>query len=407
MRIPPSHANAAKLYGPEFAVDPAGIYARIRREHGPVAPVLTEGDIPAWLVLGYREIHHVTGNPQVFSRLSRLWNLWGEIPADWPLRPIVEPIASVCHAEGIDRNRRSTAIGDALEATDPGDVARVCERTADQLIDAFAAEGEADLVAQYALALPIMVLSRLYGFPESQIPGLTADLLTMSTATDASALSANQRVMARMAELVKDHRGSLRADLTGRLVAHPAGLSDEELMVDMFVLIIFGQAPTTDWIGNTLRLMFVDDHFSLTLQGGRSSVDEALNEVLWKDTPIQQAFGRYLTQDYDLAGCPLAQGDLLILGMAAANADPQAHPGSSGDRGLNRAHMSFGHGEYACPVGAPEIAEQIARTAIEVLLDRLPDVELAVPADQLRWKETSIMRGLEALPVTFTPMAVR
>jgi cytochrome P450 len=69
--------------------------------------------------------------------------------------------------------------------------------------------------------------------------------------------------------------------------------------------------------------------------------------------------------------------------------------------------VSFGHGEYACPVGAPEIAEQIARTAIEVLLDRIPDVELAVPADGLRWKETSIMRGLEALPVTFTPMTVR
>jgi cytochrome P450 len=175
----------------------------------------------------------------------------------------------------------------------------------------------------------------------------------------------------------------------------------------MFVLIIFAQAPTTDWIGNTMRLMLIDDHFSLTLQGGRTSVDQALNEVLWKDTPIQQAIGRWPLQDYELGGQRIGRGDMLVLGLASANADPQVRPGSFGNMGANRAHMSFSHGEHACPVGAPEIAEGIARTAVEVLLDRIPDVELAVPADLLRWKETSIMRGLESLPVTFTPTAAR
>jgi cytochrome P450 len=407
MRIPPSHVNAARLYGPEFAVDPAEVYARIRREHGRVAPVLLEGDVPAWLVLAYREIHHVTSNPQIFSRLARHWNLWNEIPADWPLRPIVTPMPSVTHAEGSERQRRAAAIGDALEATDPTEVSRVCERTADQLIDEFAGDGKADLIEQYALRLPMMVISRLYGFPESQIPGLTDDLLLMSTATDAGAIEANQRFMARMAQLVRDHRGKPGTGLTGRLIRHQAALTDAELIVDMFVLIIFAQAPTTDWIGNTLRLMLIDDHFSLTLQGGRSSVDQALNEVLWKDTPIQQAIGRWPLQDYELGGQRIGKGDMLILGLASANADPQVRPGSFGNMGANRAHMSFSHGEHACPVGAPEIAEGIARTAVEVLLDRIPDVELAIPADMLRWKETSIMRGLESLPVTFTPTTAR
>ena len=82
-------------------------------------------------------------------------------------------------------------------------------------------------------------------------------------------------------------------------------------------------------------------------------------------------------------------------------------PGSLGNVGANRAHLSFGHGDHACPVGAPEIAETIARTAVEVLLDRIPDTGLAVPADVLRWKETPIVRGLESLPVTFTPAVTR
>ena len=95
---------------------------------------------------------------------------------------------------------------------------------------------------------------------------------------------------------------------------------------------------------------------------------------------------------------------MLILGLASANADPQVGPDSFVNIGANRAHMSFSHGEHACPVGVPEVAEVIARTAVEVLLDRIPDVELAVPGEMPRWKQTSIMRGLESLPVIFTPV---
>lgn len=52
-----------RLYGPDAATDPIGIYSRLRKQHGPVAPVLLEGDIPAWLVLGYRENRRVLDNP--------------------------------------------------------------------------------------------------------------------------------------------------------------------------------------------------------------------------------------------------------------------------------------------------------------------------------------------------------
>jgi cytochrome P450 len=72
----------------------------------------------------------------------------------------------------------------------------------------------------------------------------------------------------------------------------------------------------------------------------------------------------------------------------------------------NEAHMSFGHGEHGCPYPAPEVAEVIARTTVEVLLDRLPDLELAVPAETLVWRPSVWMRGLDRLPVTFTPTYV-
>ncbi|MCL2583195.1 MAG: cytochrome P450 [Streptosporangiales bacterium] len=403
MHIPASHANAVRLYGPEFAVDPAGTYRRIRAEHGPVAPALTEGDVPIWVVLGYREVHHVLSSPRIFGRDSRRWNLWDEIPDDWPMRPILSWIPAVIFFEGAEHTRRANAISDALEATDHTDLARICERTADQLINEFVTEGKADLIEQYANQIPIRVLARLYGLPESQVGGMATDLLATTT-SDAGALDAFGRIMERMGQLIADHRGTSRSGLTARLVSHPAALSDEELGVDMYVMITLGQQPTADWIGNTLRLMLLDDDFSLTLQGGRSSVDRALNEVLWKDSPIQQMMGRWATQDCELGGQRIRKGDMLGIGVGAANADPQVQPDAFGNGSANRAHMSFACGEHSCPVGAPEIAEVIARTAIEVLLDRIPDVQLAVGEQRLNWKPTATMRGLEALPVVFTPV---
>lgn len=169
------------------------------------------------------------------------------------------------------------------------------------------------------------------------------------------------------------------------------------------MLIAASHTGTANWIGNTLRLMLIDDDFSMTLQGGRSSVGEALIRVLWMDPPVQNMPSRFAVRDCDLGGKRVRRGDLLLLGFAAANADPQVRPAAHAHVGANRAHMSFSHGEYGCPFPAPELGEIIVKTAIEVLLDRLPDVHLLGAPEELRWRASVWMRGLEALPVGFQP----
>ncbi|MBO0808865.1 MAG: cytochrome P450, partial [Actinobacteria bacterium] len=245
--------------------------------------------------------------------------------------------------------------------------------------------------------------ARLYGLPAADTPALVRDIAD-SLDVQENAIEAHQRNFARVQRLVKESRGRPGADVPSRLIGHPAGLTDDEIVIDLLVVLAAAQQPTANWIGNTLRLMLIDDQFSLTLQGGRSSVGQALNEVLWKDTPTQNFIGRWAVQDCELGGQRIRRGDLLVLGLAAANADPQVHPRSFADSGVNRAHMSFGHGEHGCPFPAPELAEVIARRAVEVLLDRIPDVELGVAPDQLAWRPSLWMRGLYALPVRFTPI---
>jgi cytochrome P450 len=400
----PDHVDAVQLYGPTIAGDPDGLYRDIRREKGPVAPVLLDGDMPAWFVLGYREVHHITSNPQLFARDSRRWNVWDHVPEDWALMSYVTWTPSVMFTEGADHQRRISAIADSLDAIDRVELTALCEQVADRLIDKFAGDGQADLIEQYANVVSLQVIGKLYGLPEADIPILIQDVAdSLDVAEKAGA--AFGRLFARMQQLLVDKRAQPGTDVPTRLIAHPAGLTDEEIVIDLLIVMAAAQAPIGNWIGNALRLMLIDDEFSVSLQGGRSSVSQALNEVLWKDTPTQNFIGRWAVHDCELGGRRIRRGDLLVLGLAAANGDPQVHPDFATASGTIRAHMSYGHGEHGCPYPGPDLGEIIARSAVEVLLDRLPDVQLSKPVDSLQWRPSLWMRGLFALPVTFTPTA--
>ncbi|TDQ53133.1 cytochrome P450 [Actinorugispora endophytica] len=395
---------ARRLYGPEFETDPGSLYRDMRAQHGPVAPVLLDGDIPAWLVIGYRELHYVLSTPSVFARSSSRWSAWDRIPPDWPLTPLLMRTPTVLHTEGEEHRRRAGAISDALAGADHHETRMSTARAADRLIDGFCAATGADLRADYATRLPAMVLGRLYGLDDARADQL-AGAMTAMIDGGPEALDGQRFLLSAMTDLVAARRVRPGPDLVSRLLAHPAGITDEEAVPDLVVMLGGGHQPTTEWLGNTLRLMLTDDRFAASLSGARRSVGAALNEVLWEDTPTQNYAGRFAVHDVELGGQLLRAGDLVILGLAGANADPRVSPDPRGAPAHgNHAHMSFSHGEHRCPYPAQELAEIIVTTGVEVLLDRLPDVELAISPDELRWRPSPWMRGLVSLPVAFTPV---
>ncbi|WP_405916786.1 cytochrome P450 [Streptomyces sp. NBC_00728] len=403
----PTTASApVPLGGPRFQTEPAELYREMRRDHGSVVPVVLDGDIPAWLVLGYRELHQVTGDPQLFSRDSDLWSQWDRIPDDWPLLPMIgRKQPSILYTVGERHRERAAMISDALEAVDPFELRSQAEKFADELIDAVCPKGETDLIGDYAALLPVRVLATLYGFADEQGPGLVTALNDMVNGRE-GALAGQQHLAASMARLIADRKETPANDVVSRMLANTAGFSDEEIVQDLMVMMAAGHQPTADWIGNSLRLMLTDERFAASLFGGRHSVAEAMNEVLWEDTPTQNVAGRWASRDTQLGGRRVRAGDLLLLGLQGANSDPQVRTDSSALTGGNNAHFSFGHGEHRCPFPAQEVAEVIARTGIEVVLDRLPDIDLTVPAESLARRPSPWLRGLSELPVRFTPVPV-
>jgi cytochrome P450 len=398
-----THDDAVHLGGPLFRTDPARVYREMRRDHGAVAPVLLDGDVPVWLVLGYRELHQVTGDPVLFSRDSELWNQWDGIPGDWPLLPMIgRKQPSILYTVGERHRERAAMISNALESADAFELRRHAERFADELIDAVCSRGEADLIGQYAMLLPVRVLARLYGFSDEEGPGLVTALNDMIDGRE-RALAGQGHLASSMARLLAERSAAPAEDVVSRMLADRGGFTDEEIAQDLMVMMAAGHQPTADWIGNSLRLMLTDSRFAASLFGGRNSVAEAMNEVLWEDTPTQNVAGRWASRDTRLGGRHIRAGDMLLLSLQAANSDPQVRTDGASLTGGNNAHFSFGHGEHRCPFPAQEIAEVIARTGIEVVLDRLPDIDLAVPADELERRPSPWLRGLTELPVRFTP----
>jgi cytochrome P450 len=403
----PAVEGAVPLYGPRFRTSPVEVYREARRRHGPVAPVLLDADVPAWLVLGYRELCQVTGDPRLYSRDSRIWSLWDRIPADWPLRSMLTPNRSLRSTEGAEHQRRSGALRASLVAVDQFELRLQCEQIADRLIDGFAGSGEADLMSGYSFKMPMLAVARMFGLPDEEAPDLLVELTSLVQKKNPN--ESYRLAAARIGRIVAAKRAQPGPDVISRLLAHPVGLTDEEIVADLIFMMFAPAISTTNWIGNTLRLMVTDDRFAMTLAGGRHSVDQALNEVLWAETPIQTAPSRWASRATSLGGQRIRAGDMVIIGFAAAHTDPHvAAAFSAGSGGIagNRAHIAFGRGDHGCPDPAPELAEVIAKTAVEVLLDRLPDVMLAVAPDALVWVDSMVVRGLAALPVTFTPSYV-
>ncbi|KPI02759.1 hypothetical protein OK006_7556 [Actinobacteria bacterium OK006] len=395
--------DAVPLSGPRFQTDPASLYREMRSKHGAVTPVVLDGDIPAWLVLGYRELHQVTGDPVLFSRDSELWNQWENIPDDWPLLPMIgRKQPSILYTVGDRHRQRAAMLGNALEMVEPSDLRRHAEKFADQLLDAVCVEGRADLIADYAMLLPVRVLAHLYGFADDKGLGLVTALNDMIDGGE-RAIAGQSHVATSMTQLLAERRARPADDVVTRMLADTSGFSDEEITQDLMVMLAAGHQPTADWIGNSLHLMLTDERFAASLFGGRDNIGVAMNEVLWEDSPTQNVAGRWASRDTQLGGRRIQSGDLMLLGLQGANSDPQVRTDASVLTGGNNAHLSFGHGEHRCPFPAQEIAEVIARTGIEAVLDRLPDIDLTVPAESLTRRPSPWLRGLSALPVRFTP----
>jgi cytochrome P450 len=383
--------------------DLRGAYERVRQQWGVVAPVELEPGVTAWLVLGWEEICHVVRRERLFSRNPRNWRAWQEqtVALDSGLGPMMFPRDNAYFFDGVDHHRLRTPLDDGIAGIDQRAMRRSVTRMCADLIATFADRGQGDLVSEYAAVIPMLAVTNLFGLDTSYGHELQRALIALFGSGD-DAQAGSRRFEEIIGGAMQANRAAPADNLTTVFLNHPSLRDDSEIAQSMVLMISAGYETTTTWIAQALRLMLTDPRFRGRLGGWRPGVDDALDEVLWREPPMANMPARYAMRDTDLAGRIVRRGDALILGLAAANSDPRIHVSDPWTELGNRSHLAWSTGPHACPARVP--ARIITRAAVDAALSLLPGIRLAVPVGELTPRPSPWTRCPLTLPVRFTPV---
>ncbi|MET9609566.1 cytochrome P450 [Streptomyces sp. NPDC006512] len=393
----PAHMTGGRvpLHGPGFAADPQAYYAYLRH-YGPAAPVELAPGVEATLVTDYSAALQLLQDSGSFRKDARRWRDLGEgrVPADSPVTPLLAYRPNCMFTDGAEHLRLRQAVTDSMARVDPRTLSRSTGKISEYLISQFGDRGSADLLGDYAKQLPLFVFNELFGCPAEIGDRVLFGISGMFDGVNAE--RATEVLFQAVGELVALKRTRPGDDVTSWLMEHQAALTDEEMVHQLALLLGAGAEPLRNLIGNLLHRLLTDDRYA----DGGGLIDEALDDTLWDNPPMSNYAPHYPASDMEFAGEKLRAGDLVLVSFAAANTGPALT--AARQAGSNRAHLSWSAGPHACPSKEP--ARQITVTAVENLLNQLPDIELAVPEDSLVWRPGPFNRGLVTLPTRFTPV---
>jgi cytochrome P450 PksS len=284
------------------------------------------------------------------------------------------------------------------------------EQITRDLLEVAQRKGTVDLIHDLALPLPVTVISDMLGVPpedRGKFHQWSSVMLASSaggTLASLSMIPAMRNFLQYIRGLIQLRRRQPQDDLTSALVqASESGdrLTEDELVAMIFLLLVAGHETTVNLIGNgTLALLDHPDQLAL-LRRDPELIKSAVEEMLRFTSPVEMADERYARETLTVQGVTIPQGDLVYAVIASANRDEAqfSNPDSFDiTRDPNR-HLAFSQGIHYC-LGAP-LARMEAQIAVGMLLDYAPNLRLTVAPSEIRWNKGLMLRGLEALPVSF------
>jgi cytochrome P450 len=266
-------------------------------------------------------------------------------------------------------------------------------------LDAMLAKpGHADLVEDFALPIPSLVICELLGVPYADRERFQRQSTTMvsTDATREEGQQAYQEVSDYLADLFTEKQRNPQDDLFSRLISRGASSGDpltmEELVVLGLSLLVAGHETTANMIAlSTLVLLEHPSQRDVVLEAPERAIEELLRYL----SVVQFGVLRYATSDVQVGARAVKAGEWLVAALNSANRDEDLFPGADKldfHRESPRTHVAFGFGAHQC-VGLQE--------ALTGLFRRVPDLRLAVPRESLAYKHNTLVYGVRELPVAW------
>lgn len=401
-----THYPDPNLASPQFKADPFGFYARLRAT-APVHRVTLPGKRSAWLVTRYDDVVAILKD----DRLAKdpLNALSDDQRAKQPWLPgFLKPLSrNMLDLDGADHARLRALVHKAFTPRLIEQLRGRIQTLADDLLSAVPDKSRLDLIRDYALPLPITIISDLLGVPQAdrqqfgrwsrRIVAVTASPLDLPLV-----LPAIWQFMRFVRRLCAIRRADPQDDLLSALLhAEEAGdtLSEDELLAMVVLILIAGHETTVNLIGNGALALLEDPEQLALLRGNPALSKSAVDELLRFTSPVELATERYAREPITIAGTTIPRGEQVLAVLASANRDERyfVQPGLLDLTRQPNRHLAFGQGSHYC-LGAP-LARLEGQIAFNTLLRRAPNLRLTVPPDTLRWRRGMFLRGLERLPL--------
>jgi cytochrome P450 len=385
----------------DFFQDPQATFARLRAT-APVAPVLMPGGGRAWLVTRYDDVRAALAD----QRLAKDWvaHMTPEgfdLDAD-PVRAYLS--RHMLNLDPPDHTRLRRLVVKAFTSRRIAALRPRIEEITAGLLDDMAGLAEADLIESFAFPLPVTVIGELVGIPAGDRARFRewSGTLLSSHGTREDFRAAAVAMYQYFTRLVADRRRSPADDLLSALLAaQEAGdsLSEHELLAMLFLLLVAGHETTVNLIASGTLALLRNPAELERLRADPALLPAAVEELLRYANPLNHATERFTLEPVTIGGVEIPAREWIVCATSSANTDPAHFDGASSlDVGRDASgHLTFGHGIHYC-LGAP-LARLEGEIAFGGLLTRFPALALAVPESSLRWRPSSLIHGLEKLPV--------
>jgi cytochrome P450 len=270
------------------------------------------------------------------------------------------------------------------------------------------ARPEVDLLSAFAFPLPVTVICELLGIPvadRDQFRAWSASIVSETVSPEVFQAD----VIAMIGYFRNQFAARRRApgdDLLSALISardDTDRLSENELLSMAFLLLVAGHETTVNLIASGVLALLRSPGEMARLRAEPALVGGAVEELLRYCSPVNHATFRFAAEPIEVGGVRIGPGEPVLVALSSANRDPSRYA-APGRLELDRetsGHLAFGHGIHYC-LGAP-LARLEAEIAFTALLDRFAAIELAAPAESLRWRPSTLIHGLDALPVRLTP----
>jgi cytochrome P450 PksS len=390
----------------EFKADPFPFYAALRADK-PVCRIRM-GRLEGYIVTRYDDVLSVLKDKQFSKDLRRVENA-GEMSK----RPWLPEFVRALECNMLDQDDPNHARLRALvhRVFTPARIEQLRDRIhviSNERLDAVQSSGRTELIRDFALPLPLTVIGELLGISETDrnhFHKMSQNIFLAPTVLNFIRIIPSIWSLNRfLRRLLADRKTNPRDDLlTGLVQAEESGdkLTEDEQVAMVILLLIAGHETTVNLIASGMLALLEHPDQLEWLRNNPDRIKPAVEELLRYSSPVETATERYATEDLEIRGTKIKRGELVLAVIASANRD-EKHFSRPNDLDLTREpnrHLAFGHGMHFC-LGAP-LARMEAQIAINLLLKRLPNVRLAVAANELRWRATPVVRGLKALPLRF------